>query len=180
MRGLPLRLGPALCKGDCTWNGNKCEAKASCLGPTCNQKSACLGPSCSLPTSYWPCPIGPGCHPQHPQHPQHPEDPDPEHPQHHHHPKHPEDPENPDDPDPVEGSWSGWSRWGGCSQSCGWGGSRTRTRQCSQPSNGGKPCHGPADEWEACFTKSCLGGSKMSSNFGKICIIFTFLYIMIL
>ena len=165
MRGLPLRLGPALCKGDCTWNGNKCEAKASCLGPNCNRKSACLGPSCNLPTS-WPCTIGPGCHPEHPQDPWHPQ--------------HPQDPEDPDDPDPVDGSWLGWSRWGACSQSCGWGGSKTRTRQCSQPSNGGKPCDGPADEREACFTKSCLGESKVSRNFRQMCIIFTFLYIMIL
>ena len=28
MSGLPLRLGPALCKGDCSWNAGTCKAKA--------------------------------------------------------------------------------------------------------------------------------------------------------
>ena len=134
-RGVPLWTGPALCKGDCTWNAGKCEAKSplsSCLGPDCNQRPACLGPSCDLPTAptSWPCSIGPGCHP----------------------------PEHPEDPEPVDSVWSAWGVWGECSQSCGRG-SRTRTRQCSPPSNGGKPCQGPADETEACFSKPCSGGS---------------------
>ena len=111
-RGVPLWTGPALCKGDCTWNAGKCEAKTTQEHP-------------------WPCTIGPGCHPEHSQHPE--------------------------DPEPFDGTWSAWGRWGSCSQSCGRGGSRTRTRLCSPPSTGGKPCHGSAVKREACFLEFCLG-----------------------
>ena len=145
--GAPLRYGPVLCKGDCTWKAGKCEAKAakedpstSCNSPDCNHRPACLGPSCGLPTAQTPCTAGPGCHPEHPEHPGHPQ-----------HPKHPE---------PVDGFWSNWSWWGECSQSCGRGGWRTRTRQCFPPSTRGKPCRGPAAEREACFVEACSGESK--------------------
>ena len=151
--GAALRYGPVLCKGDCTWNEGKCKAKStkenpsltSCQGPDCNQRpAACLGPTCgSLPTTPTSCIVGQGCHSDHPEHPEHP--------------KHPEDPE---DPEPVDGSWSGWSWWGECSQSCGKGGSRTRTRKCSPPSAGGRACQGPTAEREACLHEPCSGRSK--------------------
>ena len=135
-RGVPLWTGPALCKGNCTWNAGKCEVKPTQEHP-------------------WPCTIGPGCHPENSQHPE-----DPQHSKHPKLPQHPANPwhpQHPEDPELEDGTWSAWGRWGSCSQSCGRGGSRTRTRKCSPPSTGGKPCHGSAVKREACFLEFCLG-----------------------
>ena len=56
----------------------------------------------------------------------------------------------------VDGSWSTWTPWTSCSQSCG-PGSTTRTRSCSAPKAGGKPCLGKGQEVQDCETRKCLG-----------------------
>jgi len=55
---------------------------------------------------------------------------------------------------PVDGSWSSWTPWSICSQSCGQG-TATRTRSCSSPKAGGKPCLGKGQESQACETRKC-------------------------
>ncbi|XP_013411296.1 uncharacterized protein LOC106174328 isoform X10 [Lingula anatina] len=63
-------------------------------------------------------------------------------------------------PTKVDGQWSQWSNWGTCSVTCG-GGSRSRTRSCSDPAPafGGSPCPGsPPDtqtDTESCNSNAC-------------------------
>jgi len=66
-------------------------------------------------------------------------------------------------PKPIHGSWLSWSAWSRCSQSCGSRGWKTRTRRCSPPAHGGKPCQGPANERRACFLQSCPMHGSWSS-----------------
>ena len=50
----------------------------------------------------------------------------------------------------VDGGWSDWSEWTPCSESC--GGIQERSRSCTspEPSFGGKPCEGEAEEAHEC------------------------------
>ncbi|XP_033122270.1 thrombospondin-2-like isoform X2 [Anneissia japonica] len=89
-------------------------------------------------------------------------------------------------PCPINGSWSEWTDFGDCSLTCG-GGSRVRTRTCSDPApnyNGlicpiddpteeseicntdTCPVHGGWSEWELwdTCTKSCNGGLRSRSR----------------
>ena len=56
----------------------------------------------------------------------------------------------------VNGGWSEWSSYSSCSAECG-GGTRTRTRTCTNPAplNGGTYCPGDATETSSCNTQSC-------------------------
>ena len=48
----------------------------------------------------------------------------------------------------VHGGWSDFGAWSQCSVTCGTNGTRTRRRQCNQPSPNacGKPCSGAEEE----------------------------------
>ena len=58
----------------------------------------------------------------------------------------------------VTGTWGQWSSYSECSQTCG-GGSKTRRRKCSNPSQHGivSICVGPAEETVMCGTEPCKG-----------------------
>ncbi|XP_013411289.1 uncharacterized protein LOC106174328 isoform X4 [Lingula anatina] len=82
-------------------------------------------------------------------------------------------------PTKVDGQWSQWSNWGTCSVTCG-GGSRSRTRSCSDPAPafGGSPCPGsPPDtqtDTESCNSNACpvdgnWGGWTPWSNCSRTC-----------
>ncbi|NXY61032.1 HMCN1 protein, partial [Callaeas wilsoni] len=57
---------------------------------------------------------------------------------------------------PVDGKWSLWSSWSACSMSCG-GGSRQRTRHCSDPAPqfGGHKCEGSDIQVDFCNSDPC-------------------------
>ncbi|NWV42606.1 HMCN1 protein, partial [Grantiella picta] len=57
---------------------------------------------------------------------------------------------------PVDGKWSLWSSWSACSVSCG-GGSRQRTRHCSDPAPqfGGHKCEGSDIQTDFCNSDPC-------------------------
>ncbi|KAL9846109.1 hemicentin-1 isoform 2-T2 [Geothlypis trichas] len=57
---------------------------------------------------------------------------------------------------PVDGKWSPWSSWSSCSMSCG-GGSRQRTRYCSDPAPqfGGHKCEGSDIQMDFCNSDPC-------------------------
>ncbi|CAM9592142.1 unnamed protein product [Lampetra fluviatilis] len=57
---------------------------------------------------------------------------------------------------PVDGKWSVWSGWGPCSVSCG-GGSRQRSRSCSEPppQHGGHSCEGSDIHVDFCNSEPC-------------------------
>uniref|UniRef100_A0A8C3DQA4 Hemicentin-1 n=1 Tax=Corvus moneduloides TaxID=1196302 RepID=A0A8C3DQA4_CORMO len=57
---------------------------------------------------------------------------------------------------PVDGKWSPWSSWSACSVSCG-GGSRQRTRHCSDPAPqfGGRKCEGSDIQMDFCNSDPC-------------------------
>ncbi|XP_066048296.1 hemicentin-1 [Chamaea fasciata] len=57
---------------------------------------------------------------------------------------------------PVDGKWSPWSSWSACSVSCG-GGSRQRTRHCSDPvpQFGGHKCEGSDIQTDFCNSDPC-------------------------
>ena len=58
---------------------------------------------------------------------------------------------------PVNGYWLNWSTWGTCSKTCG-GGTKTRSRDCTQPLFGGKNCVGQKIDRELCNTRvKCKG-----------------------
>ena len=61
----------------------------------------------------------------------------------------------------IDGGYSDWSCWSDCSQSCG-GGSKMRTRECTNPSpqGKGKDCSGlgEAQETHACNNFVCPSG----------------------
>lgn len=58
----------------------------------------------------------------------------------------------------VDGKWSLW-KLGACSVKCGGQGSLTKTRTCTPPVYGGKPCQGPKAVTEQCQTGPCPGKS---------------------
>ncbi|XP_029819877.1 hemicentin-1, partial [Manacus vitellinus] len=59
-------------------------------------------------------------------------------------------------PCPVDGKWAPWSSWSACSVSCG-GGSRQRTRLCSDPAPqfGGHKCEGSDVQMDFCNSDPC-------------------------
>jgi len=67
----------------------------------------------------------------------------------------------------VDGVWSEWSNFGACSDPCG-GGTQMRTRTCTPPTNGGKPCSGDTEEQQDCNIQPCPVDGVLSewSNFG--------------
>ena len=52
------------------------------------------------------------------------------------------------------GGWGSWSSFSPCSSTCG-GGTRTRTRECKDSTDGGAECPGEPSETEACNTEEC-------------------------
>ena len=58
----------------------------------------------------------------------------------------------------VNGGWSQWTSWSGCSLTCG-GGTRTRTRTCSNPipQGSGADCVGSPSGSEGCNMVACPG-----------------------
>uniref|UniRef100_A0A8C3J6R6 Hemicentin-1 n=1 Tax=Calidris pygmaea TaxID=425635 RepID=A0A8C3J6R6_9CHAR len=57
---------------------------------------------------------------------------------------------------PVDGKWATWSSWSACTVSCG-GGSRQRTRHCSDPApqSGGRKCEGNDIQIDFCNSDPC-------------------------
>ncbi|XP_042661906.1 hemicentin-1 isoform X1 [Tyto alba] len=57
---------------------------------------------------------------------------------------------------PVDGKWATWSSWSACTVSCG-GGSRQRTRHCSDPAPqfGGRKCEGNDIQIDFCNSDPC-------------------------
>lgn len=55
---------------------------------------------------------------------------------------------------PVHGVWEEWSPWSLCSFTCGRG-QRTRTRACTPPQYGGRPCEGPETHHKPCNIALC-------------------------
>lgn len=57
----------------------------------------------------------------------------------------------------THGNWSSWGLWGACSASCHPGGTRSRSRTCTNPppQNGGNNCTGDSVATEACNNHSC-------------------------
>ena len=58
-------------------------------------------------------------------------------------------------------SWTQWSEWSTCSAKCS-GGTRTRTRQCTEQLNRKQRCKGDGSEEEACNTDPCAGWTSWS------------------
>lgn len=56
----------------------------------------------------------------------------------------------------VHGVWEEWSPWILCSFTCGRG-QRTRTRSCTPPQYGGRPCEGPETHHKPCNIALCPG-----------------------
>ena len=58
----------------------------------------------------------------------------------------------------VDGNWTQWSSWSSCSVTCGVG-SRTRTRNCTNPSSqgGGADCIGANNGTDTCNMAACPG-----------------------
>ena len=63
----------------------------------------------------------------------------------------------------VDGGWSEWSRFAGCTKSCG-GGSKSRTRECNEPSpsDGGADCPGKYFENLECNTEQCQSEKQIN------------------
>jgi len=62
---------------------------------------------------------------------------------------------------PVDGVWGSWGTYSTCTASCG-SGIQTRTRLCSNQSNGGQPCYGSATQTISCATNiTCPGLSLL-------------------
>ncbi|XP_069738785.1 LOW QUALITY PROTEIN: SCO-spondin-like [Phaenicophaeus curvirostris] len=61
---------------------------------------------------------------------------------------------------PVSGAWGPWGPWSPCEVPCG-GGSRRRTRSCTDPppKNGGRGCPGGALQSQPCNLLPCRGGA---------------------
>ncbi|CAD7678006.1 unnamed protein product [Nyctereutes procyonoides] len=59
-------------------------------------------------------------------------------------------------PKEVHGVWEEWSPWSLCSFTCGRG-QRTRTRSCTPPQYGGRPCEGPETHHKPCNIALCPG-----------------------
>ncbi|XP_045160489.2 SCO-spondin-like [Mercenaria mercenaria] len=55
---------------------------------------------------------------------------------------------------PIDGEWSDWTQWSTCTATCG-GGTREKTRACSEPKYGGKFCEGEASETNMCNVEPC-------------------------
>lgn len=56
----------------------------------------------------------------------------------------------------VDGKWGDWTNWTECSVTCG-DGKKTRSRDCSPPTHGGKDCEGEPTETEDCKNDDCPG-----------------------
>ena len=60
----------------------------------------------------------------------------------------------------VDGEWLDWQEWVTCSKPCG-SGIRKRTRKCTTPKFGGKPCASEGlqtyEEEERCNVEKCKG-----------------------
>ena len=56
----------------------------------------------------------------------------------------------------VDGVWKSWASWEKCTKTCG-GGRRQRTRECTKPMHGGKPCEGDNTDEEECKKDPCPG-----------------------
>ena len=66
----------------------------------------------------------------------------------------------------VDGVWGEWGPYGVCSVTCGGGGTRTRSKTCTTPQNGGNPCVGnPPEETEECNNQLCPGKLYTSTFF---------------
>ena len=70
---------------------------------------------------------------------------------------------------PVDGIWNDWIE-GECSVTCGFG-TKTSTRTCEEPTNGGQECscsdlEDCTTKTEACTLSDCPG--KMQILFGKL------------
>ena len=64
----------------------------------------------------------------------------------------------------VDGGWTEWTPWSACSKECGGGGSRSRTRTCTNPppAHGGLDCSGSLIELdETCADGLCNGEFKI-------------------
>ena len=52
------------------------------------------------------------------------------------------------------GGWGSWSSFSPCSSTCG-GGTRTRTRECKDSTDGGAECEGESSQSVTCNTEEC-------------------------
>ena len=54
----------------------------------------------------------------------------------------------------VDGVWADWGDYGGCSATCDAGGTKTRSRTCSNPApaHNGQECAGDASDTTSCNT----------------------------
>ncbi|XP_072173827.1 uncharacterized protein [Diadema setosum] len=60
---------------------------------------------------------------------------------------------------PIDGKWTAWGPFKYCSKECG-GGRGYHNRTCIPPRNGGKPCRGITEEYDAaCNTEPCPGAT---------------------
>lgn len=62
---------------------------------------------------------------------------------------------------PVDGRLSAWGPYGDCSKSCG-GGTQSRSRACTPPKFGGKPCEGSTEESRVCNDQGCPVDGRFS------------------
>jgi len=63
---------------------------------------------------------------------------------------------------PVDGKLSSWTDYGVCSKPCG-PGMQERTRTCTPPRYGGKPCSGALSQSKSCEVKKCPIDGKLSA-----------------
>ena len=66
----------------------------------------------------------------------------------------------------VHGLWNPWAAWSECSTTCE-NGTRTRSRTCDGPYNGGEDCNGAWNETEGCFLIMCPGNCFIHVSFKK-------------
>lgn len=70
----------------------------------------------------------------------------------------------------IHGGLGPWGTWSLCSRSCGGLGTRTRTRQCLQPTlvPGELSCHGPRQDLDYCFSPECPGKGSRKELGGQL------------